>query len=68
MLSPLKMKDFLLPLTNFHKKVDPYVLYCANIAQDVGIIVFSAGRNLASLAEYNDWIANRSFYGKVVLY
>ena len=39
-----------------------FVLYDGKTRRNVRVLAFSTARNLATLAEYNDWIADGTFY------
>ena len=51
-------EDFLLPPTCTSTRRDqPFVLYDGKTRRNVRVLAFSTARNLATLAEYNNWIA-----------
>ena len=55
--------DFLLPPTcTSTRRDEPFVLYDGKTRKNVRVLAFSTARNLATLAEYNNWIADGTFY------
>ena len=55
--------DFLLPPTcTSTRRDEPFVLYDGKTRRNVRVLAFSTARNLATLAEYNNWIADGTFY------
>ena len=56
-------ENFLLPPTcTSTRRDEPFVLYDGKTRKNVRVLAFSTTRNLATLAEYNKWIADGTFY------
>ena len=56
-------EDFVLPPTcTSTRKGEPFVLYDGKTDRGVRVIAFATGRNMQTLAEYTDWIADGTFY------
>ena len=55
--------EFLLPSTcTSTRRDDSFVLFGGKTDRDVRVVAFSTSRNLATLGEYNNWIADGTFY------
>ena len=56
-------EDFILPPTcTSTRRDEPFVLYDGKTDRGVRVIAFSTTRNMKTLAQYPDWIADGTFY------